>query len=165
MDDLDKKIVITSAGHNFSEDRSNDELERLYELSKDHPNSGVIAKAFKELILGHLDGIAQQANQLRNRVNWHAQPGYSWELKATARLFHEASVLIGQISDQYTVAEFQGEVREQFRVKGLDWGYGSNWSDSIHHFVMRKLTAELSRFIGDLPAIYNECVCLCRGGV
>ena len=164
MDNLDKKIIITSAGHKFSGNSSNDELERLYELSKDHPNSGTNARVFKELFFGHLDGIAQQANQLRNKVNWHVQPGYSWELKATARLFHEASFLIGKISDQRTVAEFQDEVREQFHIKDLDWGYSSNWSDSIHHFVMRKLTIELKRFISDLPEIYNECICICREG-
>ncbi len=165
MDDLDKKIIIASAGNKISENRSNYEQERLYKLSKDHPNSGINAGPFKELFLGHLDGISQQANQLRNQVNRHAQPGYSWELKATDRLFHEASFLIGKISDQCTVAEFQDEVREQFRIKGLNWWYSSNWGNSTYHFVMRKLAIELKRFISDLPEIYNnKCICIFPGG-
>ena len=163
MDDLDKKIVIASAGYEFSENSSNEELVKFYELAKDSPNSGVKACRFKELFLTHLDTISLQANHLRNEVNWYVYPGYSWELKATARLFHEASFLIRGISDQCSVTAFQDEVRDQFRKKGLDWGYGSNWSDPIHHFVMKKLSNELSRFVSDIPAICHECTCSHRG--
>ena len=163
MDDLDKKIVIASAGYEFLENSSNEGLVKFYELAKDTPNSGVKACRFKELFLGHLDEIAQQASQERSKVDWCAQQGYSWELKATARLFYEASFLIRGISDQCSVSEFQDEIRGQFRKKGLDWGYGSNWSDPIHHFVMKKLSKELSRFVSDIQAIYHECTCSHRG--
>ena len=162
MDDLDKKIIITSAGYELSQNATRHEISKLYALALAKPVSGAISCLFKELLIDHLEKIASTASLQRNKIDWRVQGGLSWELKATTRLFYEAISVISFVSESLSVHEFKNTVREKLQEKGLDWGYGSNWSASVHHFVMRKMTAELSRFIDDLPAINCDSMCHCR---
>ena len=151
METLEKKICIVSVGYSLPKECTADELERLFAQTEDCPdNNSVSAFFLKELLIDHLERIAKEASWKKQKINGVAQEGYFWELKATFYLYSEAQSLVQSVPDQCSVLEFKEEFKKKFREKGDDWGYGSNWSESIQRFVMKSLKEELERFVGDL---------------
>ena len=150
MTDLDKIIIIITSGYDIPAEISPEVVDQILAQAKIAPvNNGVKTGRLKSLLLEHFEAIVKEASHKRREINWIAQQGYAWELKATVRLFSEANDLINSVSDQCSIEVFKGNLKNALREKGSDWGHASNWGDSIHRFVMKSLKKELERFIGE----------------
>ena len=83
MNDLDKKICIVSSGLILPDEITTEVLEALYSQAKSlNAKGGSPAIHFKNLLLKHLGEISEIARSKKHQINYQAQSGYWWELKA-----------------------------------------------------------------------------------
>ncbi len=117
---------------------------RLMPVSERNPNLSRI----KMLFIEYLNEISGSAGQERNMID-NISEILNWELKARSVLFSEASKLIKEVPCDSSLADFCKEVVMAMadKTKKNDWGWGSNWSNSIHVKIMREVHSEVIDFL------------------
>jgi hypothetical protein len=102
----------------------------------------------KILFVEYLNEISRNAGDERNLIN-NISESRNWELKARSTLFLEASKMIEGIPCGTSLAEFiEGIIMAMAdKTKNNDWGWGSNWSNSIHVKIMCEVHSEVIDFL------------------
>lgn len=117
---------------------------RLMPASERNPDLSRIKMLFVE----YLNEISRNAGQERNMID-NISESRNWELKARSVLFSEASKLIKEVPSDSSLADFCKEVVMAMadKTKKNDWGWGSNWSNSIHVIIIREVHSEVIDFL------------------
>ncbi len=95
------------------------------------------AKTLKDKIVQDLWNKVHYWSERKDRTSYENNEEYWWECKAHWSMFLDAVGLVEKVDCPGTVEQFSQNVRDV--IDKNEWGWGANWSASIHFSAKRNV--------------------------